>query len=197
MLDELREFGVRLAIDDFGTGYSSLSHLKRLPVSYIKIDRSFVSGLGTDAEDERIVAAITELGHGLGLRVIAEGVENRQQRHVARQLGLRPLPGLPAGRAPPAPRHPGLLAPAPVGHPGRQLTRASGPRRHHRGGTARREDLDAGVRRVVGVAEPEHEGVADSGDPRPVGLGQLDLDDEVPASWRRAPGWRRPTGPGR
>ncbi len=87
MLDELCEFGIRLAIDDFGTGYSSLSHLKRLPVSHIKVDRSFVSGLGTDAEDERIVAAITELGHGLGLRVVAEGVENRQQRHVARQLG--------------------------------------------------------------------------------------------------------------
>jgi diguanylate cyclase (GGDEF)-like protein/PAS domain S-box-containing protein len=87
ILDELREFGVRLAIDDFGTGYSSLSHLKRLPVSHIKVDRAFVSGLGSDAEDERIVAAITELGHGLGLRVVAEGVENRQQRHVARQLG--------------------------------------------------------------------------------------------------------------
>jgi diguanylate cyclase (GGDEF)-like protein/PAS domain S-box-containing protein len=87
MLNELREFGVRLSIDDFGTGYSSLSLLKRLPVSYIKVDRSFVMGLGSDAEDERIVAAITELGHGLGLRVVAEGVENRQQRHVARQLG--------------------------------------------------------------------------------------------------------------
>ncbi|HLI73120.1 MAG TPA: EAL domain-containing protein [Acidimicrobiales bacterium] len=87
MLNELREFGVRLSIDDFGTGYSSLSLLKRLPVSYLKVDRSFVMGLGTDAEDERIVAAITELGHGLGLRVVAEGVENRQQRHVARQLG--------------------------------------------------------------------------------------------------------------
>ena len=87
MLSELREFGVRLSIDDFGTGYSSLSLLKRLPVSYLKVDRSFVMGLGSDAEDERIVAAITELGHGLGLRVVAEGVENRQQRHVARQLG--------------------------------------------------------------------------------------------------------------
>ena len=127
MLEELREFGVRLAIDDFGTGYSSLSHLKRLPVSYIKIDRSFVSGLGTDAEDERIVAAITELGHGLGLRVIAEGVENRQQRHVARQLGLRSLPGLPAGRAAPAPRHPGLLAAPPLRGTRRELTARHDP----------------------------------------------------------------------
>jgi len=87
MLDDLRTFGVRLAIDDFGTGYSSLSYLKRLPVSYLKIDRAFVSGLGGDDGDRRIVQAITELGHGLGLRLIAEGVENRQQRDTARQLG--------------------------------------------------------------------------------------------------------------
>jgi diguanylate cyclase (GGDEF)-like protein/PAS domain S-box-containing protein len=87
LLNELREFGVRLAIDDFGTGYSSLSYLKRLPVSYLKVDRSFIMGLGEQNQDERIVAAITELGHGLGLRVIAEGVENRQQRQAARRLG--------------------------------------------------------------------------------------------------------------
>jgi diguanylate cyclase (GGDEF)-like protein/PAS domain S-box-containing protein len=87
LLNELREFGVRLAIDDFGTGYSSLSYLKRLPVSHLKIDRSFIMGLGTDTEDERIVAAVTELGHGLGLRVVAEGIENRQQRQRARELG--------------------------------------------------------------------------------------------------------------
>ena len=87
LMNELREFGVRLSIDDFGTGYSSLSYLKRLPVSHLKIDRSFVNGLGTDTEDERIIAAITELGHGLGLRVVAEGIENRQQRQRARELG--------------------------------------------------------------------------------------------------------------
>ena len=137
MLEELREFGVRLAIDDFGTGYSSLSHLKRLPVSYIKIDRSFVSGLGTDAEDERIVAAITELGHGLGLRVIAEGVENRQQRHVARQLGCDLYQGYLLAE-PRRPRDiPAFWRPRPVRGPRRQLTPTRSrlrPGRHHRRG---------------------------------------------------------------
>jgi diguanylate cyclase (GGDEF)-like protein/PAS domain S-box-containing protein len=87
ILAELREAGVCLAIDDFGTGYSSLSYLKRLPVSYLKIDRAFVSGLGVNTEDERIVTAVTELSHGLGLQVIAEGIEERIQLDVARALG--------------------------------------------------------------------------------------------------------------
>ena len=87
ILSEIRQAGISLAIDDFGTGYSSLSYLKRLPVSYLKIDRAFVSGLGTDTEDERIVTAVTELSHGLGLQVIAEGIEERIQLDVARALG--------------------------------------------------------------------------------------------------------------
>jgi len=87
ILTELRDAGVRLAIDDFGTGYSSLSYLKRLPVSYLKIDRAFVSGLGVNVEDERIVTAVAELSHGLGLQVIAEGIEERIQLDIARALG--------------------------------------------------------------------------------------------------------------
>lgn len=87
VLRELSALGIRLSIDDFGTGFSSLSYLKRLPVSFLKIDRAFVSGLGTDGQDEKIVAAVVQLGHGLHLRVVAEGVENRQQRLVAKNLG--------------------------------------------------------------------------------------------------------------
>ena len=77
VLDRLAELGVGLSIDDFGTGYSSLSHLKRLNIDEIKVDRSFVSKMNTDANDFMIVRATIELGQNLGLQVVAEGVEDR------------------------------------------------------------------------------------------------------------------------
>jgi diguanylate cyclase (GGDEF)-like protein len=78
VIDRLSRYGIGLSIDDFGTGYSSLSHLKRLPIDEIKIDRSFVSQMNAHANDFMIARATIELGKNLGLRVVAEGVEDRE-----------------------------------------------------------------------------------------------------------------------
>ncbi len=84
---ELKAIGVTLAIDDFGTGYSSLSYLRRFPVDVLKVDQSFVSGLGPDPEDSTIVAAIVNLANTLELEAIAEGLENHDQLERLRGLG--------------------------------------------------------------------------------------------------------------
>jgi diguanylate cyclase len=79
VLKELKDMGIRLTLDDFGTGYSSLSYLRRFPIDALKIDKSFVHGLCTNADDAKIVSAVINLGRSFHLQVIAEGVETRAQ----------------------------------------------------------------------------------------------------------------------
>ena len=92
-LTRVRERGIQVAIDDFGTGYSSLSYLQQLPVDRLKIDRSFVNGLHRSPEDQMIASLIIELGHLLGLQVLAEGVENQQQENHLRRLNCDEVQG--------------------------------------------------------------------------------------------------------
>jgi diguanylate cyclase (GGDEF)-like protein/PAS domain S-box-containing protein len=87
VLGHLKRLGVVIAIDDFGTGYSSLSYLRRFPVDVLKVDRSFVDGLGPDEEDSAIVAAIVNLARTLELEAVAEGVETAEQLELLRRLG--------------------------------------------------------------------------------------------------------------
>jgi EAL domain-containing protein (putative c-di-GMP-specific phosphodiesterase class I) len=103
-LVQLHDLGITLAVDDFGTGYSSLAYVKDLPVSVVKIDRTFVDGIDTEARHQAIVRGIVALAHSIDLHVVAEGVETAEQFRVLAELGCdfaqgyllgRPQPGAP------------------------------------------------------------------------------------------------------
>jgi diguanylate cyclase (GGDEF)-like protein len=101
-LRNLADLGIVIALDDFGTGYSSMAHLRRLPVSEIKIDRSFTSRMAKDRDDSAIVRSIIDLGHDLGLHVVAEGVEDKQTYEMLAEAGCDIAQGWLIARAMPA-----------------------------------------------------------------------------------------------
>jgi diguanylate cyclase (GGDEF)-like protein/PAS domain S-box-containing protein len=113
-LEGLHTLGVRLGLDDFGTGYASLSYLRRLPLDFVKIDRSFVAGLGESSDDRAIVNAIVDLSHALGLQVVTEGVESLVQRRTLEAIGCDYAQGWHFGRPRPASDFVRMLAPTPV-----------------------------------------------------------------------------------
>jgi EAL domain-containing protein (putative c-di-GMP-specific phosphodiesterase class I) len=101
-LDRLKAAGVRIAIDDFGTGYSSLTHVRRFPVDCLKIDRTFVSGMGIDKGDTSIVAAVIGLAHAMDMIAVAEGVDREEQLVALRTLGCDQAQGFLLGHPLPA-----------------------------------------------------------------------------------------------
>jgi EAL domain-containing protein (putative c-di-GMP-specific phosphodiesterase class I) len=93
ILNRLKSIGVQIAVDDFGTGYSSLSYLSSLPIDCLKIDRSFVTQISRGGRDATIAQAVISLGHSLGMRVLAEGVETSEQLHFLRHHGCNEYQG--------------------------------------------------------------------------------------------------------
>jgi EAL domain-containing protein (putative c-di-GMP-specific phosphodiesterase class I) len=103
ILGTMQEHGLTVALDDFGTGYSSLSRLKRFPLDVLKIDRSFISGVDSNAADRAIVKATIDMAHAVGLKVVAEGVETREQEDYLRAFGCDRAQGYLYARPQPAP----------------------------------------------------------------------------------------------
>ncbi|MNR37419.1 Phytochrome-like protein cph2 [compost metagenome] len=92
-LEVLRSLGVRIALDDFGTGYSSLSYLKQLPISTLKIDKGFIDNLPEEDKNRSLTEAMIEIGHKMGLEVVAEGVESYQQLAYLKDNGCDLIQG--------------------------------------------------------------------------------------------------------
>lgn len=109
ILRVMKQMGLQLTVDDFGTGYSSLAHLNRLPIDTIKIDKSFVIKMATETQDAVIVRSMIHLAHNLGLKVVAEGVENRQTMDMLRKMGCDMAQGYHISHPRPAEELPGRL----------------------------------------------------------------------------------------
>jgi len=110
IIKSLSDLGIRISIDDFGTGYSSLSYLKRLPIDELKIDQSFVKNMDTDKNDAAIVMSVIDLGHNLGFKVVAEGVERKEPMQMLRDLGCDTAQGYHISRPMPTAAVAGWLA---------------------------------------------------------------------------------------
>jgi EAL domain-containing protein (putative c-di-GMP-specific phosphodiesterase class I) len=108
-IERMSALGIPLALDDFGTGYASLSHLRSLPISTIKVDRSFVSEIGNNPTDKAIVAAIISMGKAVGMRVVAEGIETEAQQDILKDLGCDVGQGFFFGRPVPSREVPSLV----------------------------------------------------------------------------------------
>ena len=93
LLTEIRDLGINIALDDFGTGYSSLSYLKQLPINTLKIDKSFIDNIATNSREKAIVDGIIQLAQKIGLDVIAEGVETKEQIQLLKQMGCNQIQG--------------------------------------------------------------------------------------------------------
>ena len=125
VLDKLAAMGIALSIDDFGTGYSSLSYLSQLPVTEIKIDRSFVMNMAESDNDAVIVRSTIDLGRNLGLQVVAEGVETEQAWEELNQLGCTLAQGYYLSRPVPAAELTEWLMRRPSGDADRQIRRVA------------------------------------------------------------------------
>lgn len=122
IMEPLRQLGVRFAVDDFGTGYSSLASLRRLPVDELKVDRAFVRELGATSDDGTIVRTIVDLGHAMGLRVVAEGVESEGAMRALQSLGCDLVQGYLLSKPLPATHLADWLAMRRPDAPGRTIT---------------------------------------------------------------------------
>jgi diguanylate cyclase (GGDEF)-like protein len=109
-LKELGSAGCHIALDDFGTGYSSITHIKDMPVTALKIDKSFIREIADDSADQAIVRAMVDLGSAIGFKVIAEGVENAEQLNLVQSLGCHLVQGFYYAKAVPAAKVPELIA---------------------------------------------------------------------------------------